>query len=211
MIMGLKAKAVLSALVMGSLIIGCSPRGRYEAKLKQELANGTRSDSIFMGIYLGMTEKEFYSQCWNLNRKGLVRQGESNSTVQYQIKKELKYPATMDFYPRFVNGRIAEMPVKFAYTGWAPWNRALSAEKLEDDILRWYRKEYGRGFMSVRDRLKGTAWVKLDGNRRISLFREDDLHVMAVFTDLLAPKDTVRQSQQVSDTLTKSGENAGQN
>jgi hypothetical protein len=40
--------------------------------------------------------------------------------------------------------------------------------------------------------------VKIDGNRQISIFKEDDLHVWAVFTDMLI-------SKEVSDTTSKVG------
>ena len=35
------------------LLGGCSPKSRYEYRLKKELASGIRYDSIFMGIYFG--------------------------------------------------------------------------------------------------------------------------------------------------------------
>ena len=79
----------------------------------------------FLGLYFGMPEKDFYMHCWKLNQKGLIKQGESNTTVEYQLKDELKYPAVMDFYPKFNQGKISEMPVMFKYKGWAPWNKTL--------------------------------------------------------------------------------------
>jgi hypothetical protein len=205
--MDLKTKLIVPSLIVLCLISGCSPRARYESRLKHELARGVRCDSIFMGLYLGMPQKDFYTQCWKLNRKGLIKQGETNSTVLYNTRDELKYPATMDFYPTFKNGKIATMPVKFAYTGWAPWNKELLSEKLEENVLRWYRKVYGGGFIKVKDPTRGTAWVKIDGNRRISIFKEnDDLHVWALFTDLLAPADSLRTPGQVPDSLKKTVE-----
>lgn len=197
------SKLLILLAVAGYIISGCSPRSRYESRLKRELASGVRYDSLFMGLYLGMPQKDFYTQCWNLNRKGLVKQGTSNTTVQYKTKDEFKYPATMDFYPGFSNGKISSMPVKFAYTGWAPWNRELSSDKLEEDVLRWYRKIYGPGFISVRDPVKGTAFIKIDGNRRISVYKENDLNVWAVFTDLLAQKDTTVKSVNKVDSINK--------
>lgn len=141
-----------------------------------------------MGIYLGMPEKEFYIKCWNLNKKGLIKQSETNTKVEYLIKKELRYPAKMDFYPLFREGKISEMPVKFVYEGWAPWNNKLSADKLEADILNWYENTYGKGFMKVEHPQRGIAYVKIDGNRRITIFKQNDTYVWAVFTDMLVSK-----------------------
>lgn len=168
---------------------GCSPKAKYERMLKHELASGIRYDSLFLGLYFGMPEKEFYLHCWNLNHKGLLKQGESNTTAQYELKDELKYPALMDFYPKFIQGKIFEMPVSFKFKGWAPWNKTLSSGNLEKAVLKWYEQLYGSGFIQVKHSLHGTAYVKIDGNRRITIFIEDDLNVWAVFTDMTVKKD----------------------
>lgn len=185
----LKNAVLCSIIVAGCLLPSCSPRSRYDKKLSKELASGERFDSLFMGIYLGMPEKDFYAQCWKLNKKGLIRQGETNTTVKYDLKKQLDYPAQMDFYPRFNQGKIFEMPVKFVYKGWAPWNKKLSADRLLSDVKDWYEDVYGKGFLKVRHPEHGLAYVKLDGNRRITIFKENDTFVWAVFTDMLVKND----------------------
>ena len=63
---------VLPVLIAGLIIYGCSPRSKYESRLTHELASGVRYDSLFMGIYLGMSEQDFYTHCWMLNREGLI-------------------------------------------------------------------------------------------------------------------------------------------
>jgi hypothetical protein len=185
-------------LISAFLIFGCSPRSKYEHRLKREMAKGERHDSLFMGLYLGMPDKEFYTRCWQLNRKGLIKQGSNNASVEYITKDELKHAGTMNFYPTFVEGKIYEMPVKFAYSGWAPWNKDLSSDKLQQDVLAWYQKVYGRGFIRVRHPKNGVAYVKIDGNRRITIFKEGDLNVWAIFTDMSVNK-------RLNDTTTGSG------
>jgi hypothetical protein len=175
--------------MMGVIISGCSPRAKYERKLKHELASGIKCDSLFMGIYFGMSEKEFYTHCWKLNKKGLIRQGESNVTVLYELKNELKYPANMDFYPKFKEGKISEMPVRFKYTGWAPWNKELTSKKLQADIVRYYEKTYGESFFEVKDPKRGSAFISIKGNRRISVFVQNDLYAWSLFTDMLTQKN----------------------
>jgi len=179
-----KISWLMPVLISIWIISGCSPKAKYEKMLKSELASGVRYDTLFMGIYFGMPEKEFYTRCWNLNKKGIIRQGMRNTTVEYQLKNELKYPGTMDFYPEFIEGKISEMPVEFLYNGWAPWNKSLSADSLQSDVLKWYEKQYGKGFIEVKHSKRGIAYVKIDGNRRISIFKEDEMHVWAIFTDM---------------------------
>jgi len=163
----------------------CTTRMKYKYKLRRELASGERHDSLFLGLSLGMTQREFYLHCWRLNQKGLLRQGTGNSTAEYNVEKELKYPATMNFYPAFENNRIIEMPVTFKYNGWAPWNKALSADSLQQDVLNWYKKTYGDDFLKVAHPSRGHAWVRIDGNRRITIYKKDDMTVWTIFTDML--------------------------
>lgn len=189
------------------LIFGCSQKAKYDRKLKQELASGVRNDTLFMGIYFGMGQKEFYTHCWKLNQQGLIRQGLRNMTVEYKLKDELKYPATMDFYPEFAQTKIFEMPVRFVYNGWAPWNKKLNADSLQVQVLRWYEKQYGEGFMEVKHSKRGSAFVKLDGNRRISIFKENDTYVWAIFTDLLVDrnlKDINPNARNIPESVLKS-------
>ncbi len=173
--------------IMVTLVVGgCSPGKTYERRLKRELASGVRYDSLFMGISLGMTEEAFYKHCWKLNEDSLVKQGTSNMSVEYSIREELKYPATVNFYPVFDSGKIVEMPVRFVYNGWAPWNKELSAAKLAEDVKNWYEDIYGKGFITIVHPIRGTAYTKIDGNRRITIYNEDELHAWARFTDMLS-------------------------
>lgn len=197
---------LIPALVAGFVLTGCTPKARYERMLKRETESGIRHDSLFMGLYLGMPEKEFYTRCWDLNKQGLVRQGATNTSVLYEMKDELKHPATMDFYPRFVDGKIAEMPVQYKYSGWAPWNKKLSSQKLEEDVLDWYKKQYGSGFIKVRHPKRGPAYVQIKGNRRITIFLGDEVTVWAVLTDLTKPAnvaDTTRAQKKALENLTR--------
>jgi hypothetical protein len=195
---------ILMILISGLVISGCSPRAKYERRLKHELASGVRYDSLFLNLYFGMPEKDFYLHCWKLNHKGMIKQGESNTTAEYELADQLKYPAVMDFYPKFYQGKISEMPVTFKYKGWAPWNKTLSSDNLLKDVQKWYEKVYGEGFIKVKHPLHGTAYVKINGNRRITIFKENDLRVWAVFTDMSINKswsDSVSQPENIqSDT-----------
>lgn len=205
-----KLNWIIMIVISGFIISGCSPKAKYDRRLKQELASGVRFDSLFLGLYFGMPEKIFYVHCWNLNHKGLIKQGDSNVTAEYELKDELKYPAVMDFYPKFNQGNISEMPVSFKYKGWAPWNKDLSSDKLQNEVLKWYKKVYGDGFIEIKHRLHGAAYVKIDGNRRITIFKQDDLHVWAVFTDMSVKKgwnDSPSLPENIQSDTTKSSNN----
>lgn len=170
------------------LLTACDRRSEYQKLIEQELATGVRHDSLFFGIHIGMTSKDFYTHCWELNKQGLFREGPGNTTVLHELKNELKYPAQMTFYPEFCDEKICEMPVTFMYEGWAPWNKNLFSDKLQADVLQLLKKWYGDDFIRIprSGSDKGDLYVKVDGNRRIALGRISDSEVKVQFSDLTA-------------------------
>lgn len=181
-------KATIYILTL-AVFLSChrSPMDHYNSLVKKELESKKKVNDIFFGINLGMTSKEFYLHCWELNKKGLFTDGMGNNSVNYKlVKNELKHPADMNFYPEFNKGRIHKMWVRFQYAGWVPWNKQLNSDNLLGDVVNLYRKWYpgGNPFIQISDEKKGDIFVKVDGNRRIIIGRFDDVQVKADYTDL---------------------------
>lgn len=168
----------------------CGRKSGYHEMVERELAKGIREDSLFLGIQLGMTQKEFFSHCWELNHQKLVHEGPSNLTIEYKME-ELDYPATMNFYPAFHEDNIYRMPVTISYDAWAPWNKYLFADSLQLDVLKFFEKKYGKGFIKIEHPKRGAAYVKVDGNRRISIFKGNDMSVKVLYTDILVEKEII--------------------
>ena len=151
--------------------------------MTRELSKGVRNDSIFLDTYFGMPSQDFYDESWDLNRKGLAREGSSNSTVYYKLDG-LPYEAALEYYPRFKDGKIQSMTGFIYYIPWAPWNRDMFAEVLIEDVRNLFEGWYGKGFILVNSPGMGRAYAKVDGNRRIVLFYTKDERVEFLFTDL---------------------------
>lgn len=185
----MKYTVYLFAIATMFTVYSCtsSSTDKYNKLVKTELAKGVRADSLFLGLSLGMTSKTFFGNCWELNKKGILFDGSNNTMVLYKLDSALKFPATMNFYPDFYQNKIAAMRVNFQYNAWAIWNRAQSADSLLPDVLRLYKKWYpaGNEFIQITDKAKRTIYVKVDGNRRITLGKFDDIIVKADYTDLL--------------------------
>ena len=182
-------KGILVVLCLISVFSCNSDDRKYENVVASELSRGVRRDSLFQGIKLGMTSKEFYTHCWEMNKKGIFFAGNGNMTVLYKLSKELKYPASMDFYPDFRQGKIYKMRVTFGYDAFAPWNKALYADSLQLDVLNLFKKWYkDTNVVTMTDAEKGTIFVKVDGNRRIIIGKYDEAHVKVDYTDLLIEK-----------------------
>jgi hypothetical protein len=147
-----------------------------------------QTDSLFLGMYLGMPEKEFYDHCTELNKQQLITQGGGAISVEYIMKEDFDSPVNMRFFPTFVEGRIFEMPVTYHYLAWAPWNKQYQASELLEEMLEKYKGWYGEDFKLLNHHTQGKVYYKIDGRRRINLFIMDDQYVQAVFTDLKTEK-----------------------
>ena len=185
------------AVILMVAIAACSDGSAYMAMEKRELARGIRNDSLFLGLKFGMTRKEFFDHCFELNRQGLVKEGPANNTVEYKMPDQFPHPGRMNFYPDYDDdNRIYKMRVYFQYDAWAPWNKAEWSDSLLPEVVRLFEKWYGGEFLEIESEGQANApsvFVKIDGNRRIAVFRGDDIKVNAIITDLTSPK--VRQEK----------------
>jgi hypothetical protein len=198
---GMNMSRIIFFVLIVSLTISCGKKARYDRMVKRELASGERYDSLFFGIYLGMASKDFFTHCWKLNKEGLIRQGQHNLSVEHDFE-ELKHSAKMNFYPNFHEEKIFEMPVRFQYTGWSPWSKHMWSDSLQVDVLNTLEDWYGEGFMEVEHPKHGSAFVKVDGNRRITLFKKGIEEVYVIFTDLSVESSIDKQATlQEDDTL----------
>jgi hypothetical protein len=169
------------ALLCGS---ACTPASEYDRAVREGLASGQRYDSLFLDLRLGMTAKAFYDTCWRLNRQGLIKEGPSNASAEYALP-ELKHPGYMDFYPQFQDSIVTVMDLSFRYAAWAPWNRPLWADSLEADVIRIFERWYGPGFLRIESKKRGQhLYVKVDGNRQIKLYQQDNQFVRGQISDL---------------------------
>jgi hypothetical protein len=182
-----------SILIILFMLVACSEDSgldKYNSLVKKELAGNKRADSLFFGIHFGMTQRKFFTHCWEMNQKGIFTDGNDdlgNMYVLYKLDKELKYPAAMNFYPDFNDSTIWRMRVNIQYNGWAPWNKRMYADSLLPDVLNMFKKWYSNGnsFIPVNDKKRGVIYIKLDGNRRIIIGKYNDAVVKVDYTDML--------------------------
>lgn len=148
-----------------------------------------------------MSKKEFYDHSWNLNDKGLVRQGPNNQSVLYELNDKLDHPTKMYFYPSFHNDRVYRMRIKFKYRNWAPWNRDLYSDSLQVEVVDLFREWYGDGFTLRKTKKQYSSknfYVKKDNNRRILVTTKGNKEVIAYITDIVAGKRVKEAKNQSS-------------
>lgn len=179
-------------MVVAASIISCDKRKfKFGASKKNY-------DSLFLGLYLGMERRAFFDRCWELNRQEIATNGGSVQSVQYVLEDELDQRVLMQFYPVFYKEKIIEMPVVFAYEGWAPWNKEYSSDSLLVKILPVFKKWYGDDFDLLDHETMGKVYIKMDGKRRINLFIRDDQYVQAVFSDMELLRERKKEEEEKS-------------
>ena len=181
-------KFLISILIFIT-IISCQTNPYLELE-KKELSSGVRYDSLFLGVKFGMTSKEFYAHCWDLNRKKLITQGPSNNSVRYYLPTEsIGQKIEMLFYPVFDNDIVYEVNTTFSYTGWAPWNKGTSSDYLIDEVRESLSEWYNSKFYEIKNpKNNSTLYTTVSGNRRIVITKVSEREVRARYTDLTIEK-----------------------
>lgn len=171
-------------LFIAIIIFISSCSSEYERLVEREMSSGMRYDSLFLGLRFGMERQLFFDLMLDLNRDKKIWQGKLASSITYPVS-DLKYEGDMLFFPTFHDERIYEMNCIFSYKSWAPWNKRYSADSLRYDVLNVMKKWYGDEFIKMEADNGNFAHIKVDGNRRIMIIKQEERNVKVVFTDLV--------------------------
>lgn len=183
----MKSARIIALACLISILPSC--KTDYQKLEERELSSGRIENELYLGLELGMTRKQFFETCWELNQEGVLINGPSELSVIYNLTMPSDKPGTMSFYPKFYEDQIYLMPIEFSYEGWAPWNEELAADKLLKDTIALFEKWYGEGFIEVSNEDRSQiAYVKMDGNRRIRIFKKHLSSVRAEIADLPVQK-----------------------
>lgn len=181
----------LLLVVLSVLFEGCV-QSDYTKLVKSELAKNIRQDSLLMGINFGDTREEFYGKCFDLNQQKLITQGPGGGTVQYMLRDSLFHDNATSIRLLFIpvfdqTDHIMEMNLEFSYSAWAPWNEIYHSDKLQPKVLELLSSWYG-GNEFIEVTLDSLSYpVKLDGNRRLIVYKKDAQNVVVKAQDILHP------------------------
>ncbi len=178
----MKTFSTLIILIFTVSLLSCSSEEiTYESLVQNGLNSGERVDSLFLGYHFGMHRNDFHIKSWEMNKEEKLT---GLTHIEYKFEK-LKSRATMTFYPTFVDDVIATMPVSYGYDAWAPWNEEFWPENLLQDLIEFFEDEYDTRFHYVKipvvDRY---AYVSVEGNREIRMYKNTESTVMVEFIDL---------------------------
>lgn len=187
-ISGIKGIA-LFFVISGS--VACN-QSEYNKVVKRELATGKEYNEMMFDMNIGLSKKEFYGKCWQLNKEKLVSQGPSNQYVRHMLDSlsPIYQPSSkmeMLFFGLFDDKDLMRgMRFRFSYTAWAPWNKELQPEQLQEEVKVMMKTLYpGNDFFNLDKKINDQPIaVKIDGNRLITVYVFDNRFVQAYIEDL---------------------------
>jgi hypothetical protein len=167
-----------------------SPGERYKALEKAELESGVRCDSLFKGLYFGMKHQDFRDYCYYKNtvEHDFKMEGSVTSWLESKLKNEMNYPAAINFYPVFKDGKISEMNALIYYDNVRFKDETFDKDSLLFDVLDLMKKWYGREFIKIKspDKFRDDIYVSVRGNRRITVYPAPTPEIKIWMVDLYA-------------------------
>lgn len=159
----------------------------YLKILQKEIEREEEFDSLFFGVRFKMTANMFYDHCNEMHKQGIF-DGNYNHEVIVDLTEGFKRPVNLIFYPRFNEPFIELVSARFTYTNASVFNKAHGSGILIKELVREMMKWYGgRDFirMPPKNHFDMPSYVKLDGNRKITLMQNESLtEVVAIYEDL---------------------------
>lgn len=184
----------MKKLLIGSfcllVVFATACKSDYEKAVKTEQAKGQIYTNLPMGLEMGMTKKNYFDACWKLNKQKVIGAGPGNQYAAYKLltngETDSLNTISMLFYGMFDEENVMRgMDLIMEYQNWAPWNKKYHSPKLLAVLEKHYMQEYpGNNFFKLKVNDEIDASVKVDGNRRITMYPLSDKKVAVKIIDL---------------------------
>ena len=166
----------------------CKEEQTLEKIEADEMERDVKVDSLFYGIHFGMTMQDFYDHSYDMNQEGVFFQNNMNVEVIIHYDDDFTAPVDFVFFPDTSYPTIQKIDGYMMFRQWAPFTKDYPASKLQGELKEKMEEWYGgREFIKI-PHPKGHwpyAYAKVDGNRKIVLYRSfDDQKVEVVFENL---------------------------
>ncbi len=178
-----QSRLFITVICLVSFCLCSCGKKDYHRLVAYEKAKGIRQDSLFLGISIGMDSERFYKHCWDLNKKGLIREGMASATIHYSLP-ETNDKIKFEFYPVFKEGKVQSMTGYFYHTAWAPWSKETFPDFIIEETKELLSDWYNVHFVPIARIGMGKTYAAVKGNLRIVLYYKQDTRVEVLFTDL---------------------------
>jgi len=189
----MRLNKIVFFLLILTLFLACEVESEYSKLLKKELKSGKSFNDLVLGLKIGQTKDDFYEICADLNKKKLITSGARNLYPEYILypkdSVENGKKIRMSFMGIFDNNRIMKgMDIRFNYYSWIAWREEYNSDNLineiKDTLQLWYP---GNNFIEIDlklDSKNNLAYVKVDGNRQITMYKIDGRDVAVIIEDV---------------------------
>ena len=189
----MRLNKIIFCLLVLTPFLACEIESEYSKLLKKELKSGKSFNDLVLGLKIGQTKDDFYEICADLNKKKLITSGARNLYPEYILypKDSVKNgkKIRMSFMGIFDDDRIMKgMDIRFNYYSWIAWREEYNSDNLineiKDTLQLWYP---GNNFIEIDlklDSKNNLAYVKIDGNRQITMYKIDGRDVAVIIEDV---------------------------
>lgn len=189
----MKLNKIIFCLLILTPFLACEVESEYSKLLKKELKSGKSFNDLVLGLKIGQTKDDFYEICADLNKKKLITSGARSLYPEYILypkdSVENGKKIRMSFMGIFDDDRIMKgMDIRFNYYSWIAWREEYNSDNLineiKDTLQLWYP---GNNFIEIDlklDSKNNFAYVKIDGNRQITMYKIDGRDVAVIIEDL---------------------------
>ncbi|MDG2147138.1 MAG: hypothetical protein P8K14_02805 [Flavobacteriaceae bacterium] len=189
----MKLNKIIFCLLILTPFLACEVESEYSKLLKKELKSGKSFNDLVLGLKIGQTKDDFYKICADLNKKKLITSGARSLYPEYILYPkdsiENGKKIRMSFMGIFDDDRIMKgMDIRFNYYSWIAWREEYNSDNLineiKDTLQLWYP---GNNFIEIDlklDSKNNFAYVKIDGNRQITMYKIDGRDVAVIIEDL---------------------------
>tara|TARA_B100001564_G_scaffold199090_1_gene167319 strand:+ start:1082 stop:1678 length:597 start_codon:yes stop_codon:yes gene_type:complete len=189
----MRLNKIIFCLLVLTPFLACEIESEYSKLLKKELKSGKSFNDLVLGLKIGQTKDDFFEICADLNKKKLITSGARNLYPEYILypkdSVENGKKIRMSFMGIFDNDRIMKgMDIRFNYYSWIAWREEYNSDNLineiKDTLQLWYP---GNNFIEIDlqlDSKNNLAYVKVDGNRQITMYKIDGRDVAVIIEDV---------------------------
>ena len=189
----MRLNKIIFCLLVLTPFLACEIESEYSKLLKKELKSGKSFNDLVLGLKIGQTKDDFFEICADLNKKKLITSGARNLYPEYILypkdSVENGKKIRMSFMGIFDNDRVMKgMDIRFNYYSWIAWREEYNSDNLineiKDTLQLWYP---GNNFIEIDlklDSKNNLAYVKVDGNRQITMYKIDGRDVAVIIEDV---------------------------
>lgn len=173
-------------------------KSEYTQLVESELAKDIRHTELPLGLQVGVSRKKYFADCWKMNKDEIISAGPGNEYAKFELIpsgttdtfKHIK----MLFYGIFDKQDIMRgLDMIMEFHTWSPWNTEYQSPVLMQTLETHYMNTYqGNSFISINVSDRIEARVKIDGNRRITMYPLSNQKVSVKIIDLLHEKDILK-------------------